>query len=105
MPGGDGIGPTGYGPRTGRGLGYCTGYDSPGFTKPGPGMGRGFARGFGRGMRKRLNRRPMRSYTSGYQREVEYNKQDELGNLKSYAAEMKKELDVVMDRIDKLEKK
>lgn len=103
MPGGDGRGPTGYGPRTGRGLGHCAGYDSPGFTKPGPGMGRGFARGFGRGMRRGLNRGPMRSYTPYYQREVEYNKQDELDDLKSYATEMKKELDAVMDRIDKLE--
>ncbi len=56
MPGGDGTGPGGLGPMTGRGLGYCAGYSSPGYTK-GPGMGmawgwgrgRGF-RGYGRGM-------------------------------------------------------
>ena len=51
MPGGDGTGPNGMGSRTGRGLGYCAGYDSPGFTKgPGRGMGRGFGRGYGRGI-------------------------------------------------------
>jgi hypothetical protein len=55
MPRGDRTGPIGQGPVTGRGLGYCRGYDSPGFTKGfGGGMGRGmgFGRGagFGRGM-------------------------------------------------------
>ena len=53
MPGGDRTGPAGYGSRTGRGLGYCSGYDSPGFTKGTPrgggGFGRGWGRGFGRG--------------------------------------------------------
>ena len=46
MPGGDRTGPAGLGPRTGRGLGYCSGYDSPGYTK---GPGGGIAWGFGRG--------------------------------------------------------
>lgn len=46
MPRGDGTGPWGQGTRTGRGLGYCSGYNTPGYTK-GPGMG--LARGFGRG--------------------------------------------------------
>lgn len=32
MPGGDRTGPLGAGPRTGRGMGYCGGYDQPGFT-------------------------------------------------------------------------
>ncbi|HHY05570.1 MAG TPA: DUF5320 domain-containing protein [Clostridia bacterium] len=41
MPGFDGTGPLGQGPRTGRGLGYCT---------PGLGFRRGYGRGFGRGL-------------------------------------------------------
>lgn len=50
MPGGDRTGPGGLGPRTGRGLGYCAGYDTPGYTKgPGMGFGRGWGRGRGRG--------------------------------------------------------
>jgi len=52
MPGGDRTGPAGYGSRTGRGLGYCSGYDSPGFTRGAPrggGFGRGRGQGFGRG--------------------------------------------------------
>ncbi len=60
MPWGDRTGPMGLGPRTGRGLGYCNGYDSPGYTKGvpigrgfgwGAGWGRGWGRGFGRGWR------------------------------------------------------
>lgn len=44
MPGGDRKGPLGEGAKTGRGLGYCTGHEDPGWT-----AGRGFGRGRGRG--------------------------------------------------------
>jgi len=36
MPGGNRTGPSGFGALTGRGLGYCSSFDSPGFNK-GPG--------------------------------------------------------------------
>ena len=50
MPRGDRTGPGGLGPRTGRGLGFCAGYDTPGYTKgPGMGLGRGWGRGIGYG--------------------------------------------------------
>ena len=55
MPGGDGTGPMGQGPMTGRGAGYCAGNNMPGFAAPGwgrgfgRGRGRGYGRGFGRG--------------------------------------------------------
>jgi len=48
MPRGDRTGPNGAGPMTGRALGYCGGYDEPGFTAGG-GRGRGNGRGYGRG--------------------------------------------------------
>lgn len=48
MPAGDRTGPWGGGPRTGRGLGYCSGYAAPGYMNPAPGMG--FGRGYGRGL-------------------------------------------------------
>jgi hypothetical protein len=48
MPGGDGTGPAGMGPMTGRAAGYCSGYPAPGFAHPGFGCGFGF--GFGRGL-------------------------------------------------------
>jgi len=43
MPFGDGTGPMGMGPMTGRGFGYCAGYPAPGFANPMPssGWGRG----------------------------------------------------------------
>ncbi|MBN1272687.1 MAG: DUF5320 domain-containing protein [Candidatus Aminicenantes bacterium] len=49
MPGGDRTGPWGAGPRTGRAMGYCSGYSVPGYMNPGPGWGRGFGRGYGMG--------------------------------------------------------
>ncbi len=51
MPRGDRTGPMGQGSRAGRALGYCEGFDSPGFTKGvGGGMSRGFGHGRGLGM-------------------------------------------------------
>ena len=61
MPRGDGTGPGGMGPMTGRAAGYCAGYSVPGFMNPIPGRGfwgrgggfggrgRGWGRGFGMG--------------------------------------------------------
>ncbi len=46
MPGGDGTGPAGLGPMTGRAAGYCAGYGVPGFMNPVGGRGFG---GWGRG--------------------------------------------------------
>ena len=34
MPAGDGTGPVGFGPMTGRAAGYCAGYPVPGFMNP-----------------------------------------------------------------------
>jgi len=34
MPMGDGTGPAGMGPMTGRAAGYCAGYQVPGFANP-----------------------------------------------------------------------
>jgi hypothetical protein len=49
MPFGDGTGPRGMGPMTGRGTGYCAGFGRPGFNNPIPQRGR-FA--FGSGWRR-----------------------------------------------------
>jgi len=52
MPFGDGTGPRGMGPMTGRGVGYCAGFVQPGFVNPIPGrrwfgFGRGWSRAYG----------------------------------------------------------
>jgi len=52
MPGGDGTGPAGMGPMTGRAAGYCVGYPVSGYMNPIPGGswgGFGYGRGGGRG--------------------------------------------------------
>jgi len=41
MAWGDGTGPNGLGPMTGRGAGYCAGFNVPGYANPGVGAGRG----------------------------------------------------------------
>lgn len=56
MPGGNGTGPAGMGPMTGRAAGYCAGYSAPGFANQMGGRGfwgggGGFGRGGGRGRR------------------------------------------------------
>ena len=64
MPNKDKTGPEGKGPKTGRGLGYCTESDEPGYKSgsgmgmgrgsrngEGPGRGMGFGPGRGRGRR------------------------------------------------------
>ena len=70
MPFGDGTGPLGLGPMTGRGAGFCAGFARPGFANPipgrwfgvgfgaplgfrfGRGLGLGRGRGWGRGWRR-----------------------------------------------------
>lgn len=49
MPRGDGTGPTGAGPLTGRGMGYCAGRIPVGYPNYGFGRGRGYGYGLGRG--------------------------------------------------------
>ena len=52
MPRGDGTGPAGMGPMTGRAAGYCAGYSVPGYMNPVGGRGYwGGGRGGGRGWR------------------------------------------------------
>lgn len=50
MPQGNKTGPLGNGPMTGRKLGFCAGYDQPGYMnqpgRSGTGQGRGGRRGF-----------------------------------------------------------
>ena len=49
MPGGDGTGPMGMGPMTGRAFGFCAGYGAPGYMNQIP--QRGFRAGLGCGRR------------------------------------------------------
>ena len=51
MPRGNGTGPMGMGPMTGRAAGFCAGNGRAGFGNPAYGRGRGMGGGFGRGFR------------------------------------------------------
>ncbi len=52
MPGGDRRGPEGAGPMTGRGAGFCSGNDQPGYMSSGTGRGMAMRRGGGFGARR-----------------------------------------------------
>ena len=114
MPAGDGTGPRGMGPMTGRRAGYCAGYAAPGYANSMP--GRGF--GMGRGWRHRF-------YATGLPGWARYGyapawgappaaaygpygapptREQETEFLKSQAEMLKEELDAISQRIAELEK-
>ena len=98
MPGGDRTGHMGAGPRTGRGMGYCSGYDQPGFTIPATGFrgGFGFGRwGMGRGWRHRY-------YATGVPGWVAPTPEQETADLKAQADWLKGQLDAIQKRIEEL---
>ncbi len=112
MPSGDRRGPMGQGPMTGRALGFCNGYDTPGYTKGfGGGGGRGFRFGGGRG------RGGGRGFGWGWGRDFygatpEYHgqsyslsKKDELNMLKSEAENLREHQKEIEKRISELEGK
>lgn len=53
MPFGNGTGPAGMGPMTGRAAGYCAGYNMPGYANPFSGRGFGGRGGRGGGWGRR----------------------------------------------------
>ncbi len=103
MPRGDRTGPNGFGPMTGRRLGYCAGYDSPGFTR-GYGMGWGGGRhGYGMGYGRGFGYGAYPGYIPPAPA-VPYSKEQETGVLKSQAEALQNQLKAVMDRLDQLTK-
>lgn len=107
MPGGDGKGPQGFGPMTGRGAGYCAGYPVPGYMNMVPGRGRGFGRGrgrgrgFGRGWANNPYAYGAPYY--GYPYSPEVAPQDEAQMLKEQARAMQEDITAINNRIRELE--
>ncbi len=105
MPRGDRTGPMGAGPMSGRGAGFCAGYNAPGFANPTPRLGlrRGFCAGGaggGRGWRHWY-------YATGLPRWARWappTAEQELAGLKDTAAQLKEQLDAINKRIEELEK-
>ena len=122
MPGGDGTGPAGLGPMTGRAAGYCAGYPVPGYMNPtGPRGYWGWGRGGGWG-----GRRPFYGTPVGGQPRAAYGwpaygaaapspapyappfaptmtKEQQLDGLKGQAEFLESTLDGIRKRIEELE--
>jgi len=103
MPSGDHKGPMGQGPMTGRSLGFCAGYDTPGYAKEfGSGMGRGlrFGRTRGRGLGRGRN---FAGFFPGFHRGYLVSKDDEKSMLKSQAEHLKRFQKDIERRLGELE--
>ena len=100
MPGGDRTGPLGAGPKTGRGMGYCSGYNLPGSANqsadPRSRFGSGY-RGRGRGWRNRF-------YATGIPGWAPPTAEQETANLKAQADSLKAQLEAIQKRIETLTK-
>ena len=121
MPGGDGTGPAGLGPMTGRAAGYCAGYPVPGYMNPiagrgrggfglGRGWGRGRGRGFGRGFGGYGAAYPYAygapynpTAYGGYPYAPDLAPQQEADMLKEQVKAMQDEIKAVNDHISELE--
>ncbi len=102
MPRGDRTGPMGQGMKTGRGMGFCNGYDVPGYVNCGFGfgLGRGFRGGSGRGMgRGRMVFNPPQQQNQNLSPDVEKEM------LKAKTDALKKQLDYLTKRMEELEEK
>lgn len=99
MPYGDGSGPGGMGPRTGRGFGFCSGYAQPGFLF-GRGFGRGAGRGYGRGLR------PDYGYSRPYDFPVpdQYSPEQERTYLKNQIKSMESTIGELKKRMGEIDK-
>lgn len=119
MPAGDGTGPQGFGPMTGRGAGYCAGYSAPGYMNPAWGRGfRGRGRGWfghGRGHRHWFYATGVPGWArAGYGGPVygptanqympEMTAKDEMNVLKEQAEYLQSQLKDIQDRMSTLEK-
>jgi hypothetical protein len=115
MPAGNRTGPSGQGPMTGRGAGFCAGNAAQGFAAGG--RGRGFSRcgnmyfRGGRGFRNRFfavgvpfsrgvsnNDAPAESF-----RREDFSPDDEIRMLRDQAEFMKSEVEAISSRIKELE--
>jgi len=105
MPGGDGTGPAGRGPMTGRAAGSCAGYPVPGYADliGGRGFG-GRGRGFGRG-RAGYGWPAWGSYPMGHSAGFgpAPNPEQEEAALRQQSQDLQGSLDAINKRIEDLE--
>lgn len=100
------MGPAGLGPRTGRAVGYCAGYNVPGYLNPAPGFGGrrflGRGRGFCQYWRFYFPTPP--PYYVPYHADVPYHidPKEEAKTLQDVASQLRKDLEAVEKRINEL---
>lgn len=98
MPGRDRTGPLGAGPRTGRGMGYCSPNDQSRYVNSAPALRSGFgfrSWGAGRGWRHRF-------YATGIPGWVTPTPEQEMADLKAKADLLKNQLDAIQKRIEEI---
>jgi hypothetical protein len=111
MPRGDRTGPMGLGPMTGRGVGLCAGFPSPGYAAQGFGGGfrggsggrmpAGGYGGGGWGWRHRFFATGLPRWARSYEGDVPSNQETEW--LKERAGQLEKQLDAINQRIKEIE--
>ncbi len=104
MPRGDRTGPMGAGPRTGRGAGWCAGYDRPGYAyaRPGFGFGMGYG-GRGRGWRNMFHATGRPGWARGGFVPPMPEAEPNMADLKAEASWLASRLDAIQKRIEDLE--
>jgi len=110
MPSGDGTGPVGRGPMTGRAVGYCAGYQIPGYSNSrGFGVGRGFfGRGRGRGLGRGFWGRGRgfwwkESYPDSYSLPMQSIEEEKI-YLENTVKDLEEEIKTIHERIKELSK-
>ena len=103
MPFGNGTGPAGMGPMTGRAAGFCAGYNMPGYANPFPGRGFGGRGGRGGGWGRRGAWFGAPYYQAPAYAAAPYNPVQELDALKAQAQYLQKTLEDIGKRIAELE--
>jgi hypothetical protein len=108
MPGGDGTGPAGMGPMTGRAAGFCAGYPTAGYMNPIGGRGYwGWGRGQGGGWGRRnwYHATGLPFWARGPQGFIgAANPEQERESLKQQSQYLQDSLDAINRRIEDLEK-
>lgn len=114
MPAGDRTGPDGMGPMTGRRMGFCAGYDTPGYTRGAYNRGGGYGWRTSRGGHGRRNM----YYATGLPGWMRYGSfapvppayaprstspEDELRMLREQADALRGQMEIVSARIEELE--
>ena len=117
MPKGNRTGPTGTGARSGRGAGFCAGFDMPGYANPmmAAGAGAGMRRrqegwggplAGGRGWRHRsfATGRPDHLYFDSHPAAARsYNPEWEMESLRNRSRMLQAELDTISKRLEELD--